>query len=113
MDAARELAQLLQRALQLAARCVEEPRRRGRVAVELALREAELERQRDQPLLRAVVEIALEPAALAHRHLDQPGPRALQPPPPRAQLGLEPLVLELERRRRGRRADEARVVTQR
>src|SRR4051812_40394494 len=113
MDAPRELAQLLERALQLGARGLEEPRARGRVGVELALREPELERQRDEPLLRAVVEVALEPPALAHRHLDEPGPRGLQLLDPRAQLGLEPLVLQLERRRGRRGADEARVVAQR
>src|SRR3954468_6477405 len=113
MDAPRELAQLLPRALQLAPRGLEQPGRRGRVGLGLALRHAELERQRHEPLLGAVVEVALEPAALAHRHLDEPRPRGLQLLDPRAELRLEALVLELERRRRGRRAHEARVVAQR
>ena len=76
-------------------------------------RQPELQRQRDEALLGAVVEVALEAAALAHRDLDEPRPRRLQLLDPGAQLGLEALVLELQRRRGRRGADEARVVAQR
>ena len=85
----------------------------ARIGVELAPRHAELQRERDEPLLSAVVQVALQPAPLAHRHLDEPGPRRLELLDPRAELGLEALVLELQRRRGRRRAHEARVVAQR
>src|SRR3954452_17011720 len=113
MDAPRELAELLQRALQLAPRGVEQPRGGGGIRRELALRQAELERERDEPLLGAVEEVALEPPALAHRDLDEPRARGLQLLDPGAQLGLEALVLELQRGRGGRGAHETRVVAQR
>src|SRR5690242_688029 len=102
MDAPRKLAELLERGLQLAPRGLQQPRRRGRLRVDLALREAELERQRDEPLLGAVVEVALEPATLADRHLHEPRARGLQLLDPRAELGLQALVLELQRRGRRR-----------
>ena len=47
-------------------------RRVGRVAVQRALRQAQLERQRHQPLLGAVVEVALQPAALVQRRIHDP-----------------------------------------
>src|SRR6266513_2919985 len=54
MDAARELAQLRERLRELL----------------LRLREPQGEREGDEPLLRAVVEVALEPAAFRVRRLD-------------------------------------------
>ncbi len=89
MDAARELAQLLERTLQLGRRGLEEPGRGGRIGVELAPRHAELQRERDEPLLSAVVQVALQPAPLTHRHLDEPRSRRLELLDARAELGLE------------------------
>src|SRR4029079_7365639 len=68
---------------------------------------------RDEALLGAVVEVALQAAALAHRDLHEPRPRRLELFDPRAPLGLEALVLELQRGRGRGRADQARVVAQR
>ena len=48
---------------------------RGRVAVEPPLGEPQRERGRDEPLLRAVVEVALQPAALGVARLDDPRAR--------------------------------------
>ena len=56
----------------------------------------------DEPLLRAVVEVAAEAAALGVARLDDPRARRAQRLEPRAQLDLEPPVLE--RQRRGARA---------
>ena len=98
---------------ELAAGRLEQPPGGRRVERELALGEAELQRERDEPLLGAVVQVALEPAALEHRDVDEPRARALELLDAGAQLGLEALVLELQRGRRGRRAHEARVVAQR
>src|SRR6185312_9906635 len=107
MSATRELAELLERAVELAAGGVEQPPADHRVVLELAPREPELQRQRDEALLGAVVEVALQAAALAHRDLHEPRPRRLELFDPRAQLGLEALVLELQRGRGRGRADQA------
>src|SRR3954466_15364298 len=112
MDAPRELAELRERAVELAPRGVERAPAELGIVRELAPRQAELERQRDEPLLGAVVQVALEAAALAHRDLDEPGAGGLQLFDPGPQLGLEALVLELEGGRGGRGADEARIVAQ-
>ena len=84
MDAARELAQLVERGGELLACGFEHGVGGGRIGVELALGEAERERERDEPLLRAVVEVALEPAPGLVARLDDAGAR-------RAQLLLLPL----------------------
>ena len=75
MDAARELAQLLEREGELLARAGEDLGRRRRVGVELRLREAQRERERDEPLLRAVVEVALELPARVVAGRDDPRAR--------------------------------------
>ena len=89
MDAAGELAQLLEGELELAPGGIEQLARERRVAVELAPREAQLDRERDEPLLGAVVEVALEAPALEHRDVDEPRARALELLDAGAQLGLE------------------------
>ena len=75
MDAVRELAQLRQPGLQLRAHALELGLERG---VRLALREAQKQRGRDEALLRAVVEVALELAAGLVARLDDPDARRLQ-----------------------------------
>ena len=64
VDPARELAQLRERTRQLVARGRDQRLRRRRVAPDVGLDEPQLHRQRDQTLLGAVVEVALEPAPL-------------------------------------------------
>ena len=78
MDAARELAQLPDRELRLLARLGDQPRRDRGIALELGLGEPERERQRDQPLLGAVVEVALDPPALGVGGVDDPLARVAQ-----------------------------------
>ena len=75
VDAAGELAQLLERVGQFLGRRLEQRARAGGVVLELRLREAEGDRHRDQPLLRAVVEVPLEAPALFVACLDEPLPR--------------------------------------
>ena len=74
MDAARELAQLLDRLLEAvgSARQYFLDLRPG--ARELPLGNAEVERERDEPLLRPVVEVALDPAARFVRRRDDASP---------------------------------------
>ena len=79
VDAARELAQLLQRERELLRRVRRGSRRRAPGSErELALREAERERERDEPLLRAVVQVPLEPPPLGVGRLDEPHARAAE-----------------------------------
>ena len=113
VDAARELAQLLERRRELAARRRHQLLGRGGVAPDVGLDHPQLQRDRDQPLLRAVVQIALEPAALGvagghdalagRLHLGEPSLGLLQ----------QALVLERHRRRRADRLDHLRIVVER
>ena len=65
---------------------------------------SELQRhpEAEQPLLGAVVEVALEPPPLVVAGLDDPRPRGAKLRELGAQLGLQPLVLEREPRCRAR-----------
>ena len=76
MDAAGEVAQLDERLLGLAVRLADE--RAGELRVLGRLRAAERHRQRDEPLLRAVVQVALDPAALGVGRGDHAGARLLE-----------------------------------
>ena len=67
----------------------------------------------DEPLLRAVVEVALELAAGGVAGLDDPRAGRPQIGQPRAQVGLQALVLERDPGRRGDRADQLRLVAER
>ena len=75
MDPARELAQLLERLGELVARAREELACGGGVVGELRLGEPQRQRERDEPLLRAVVEVALESPALLVAGRDDPRAR--------------------------------------
>src|SRR4051794_12767044 len=71
VDAAGQLAQLTQGEPELLARVREKALRALGIAVDLRLQRPDLQRERDEALLRAVVEVALEPAALGVLDLDQ------------------------------------------
>src|SRR5262249_57254824 len=71
MEAARELAQLLERQVELARGAGENRLHRIRILLELRACESERQRQRHEPLLRAVVEVSLEPAPLLVSRLDE------------------------------------------
>jgi hypothetical protein len=113
-DAAGELAQLLdrlgqtrdhrvQRRLCLSPACL----------VELVLDVAELEAERDEALLRSVVEVALEAAALLVGRGDDPGPRLLDLSQLAADLDPEPGDLDREPRVQDHRVEQARRLEQR
>ena len=70
VDAAGQLAQLLQRRRELLAGRLQKRVRRVGVGVEPRPSEAQRKRERDEPLLGAVVEVSLEPAPLGVARLD-------------------------------------------
>ena len=100
MQAAGQLAQLLQRELQLLRRPGEQLLRRVGIGAELGLRQAQRERERDEPLLGAVVQVPLEPAALGVGGLDEARARALQLGELHLQLPLQPVSLQRQTRSR-------------
>ena len=71
VDAARELPQLGERVRQLVADGADE-RRGGRVVADPVAQQPQLQRHPDEPLLRAVVQVALQPAALGVARGDEP-----------------------------------------
>jgi hypothetical protein len=83
------------------------------VGRQFPLEQPQLQRQGDQPLLRAVVQVPLEPAALGLRRLDHPRPRAVQLLQSGLQLGLQPAVLERDPRRRADAVQQLGFVAQR
>ena len=85
MDPACEVAQLSERLAELAPGLVDRALRLG-VVLEALLEEPELEREGDETLLGAVVEVALEPAPLGVARLDHLGTRG-------AELALGALAL--------------------
>ena len=86
---------------------------RRSVGRELRLGEAERHRDRDEPLLRAVVQVALDPPPLRLGRLDEARARSLQLGEPRAQLRLQARVLERQRGRGADRLHELLVLAQR
>ena len=79
MDPAGELAQLFERLRRAAAGARRARRARGRRRLEPASTQAQAQRQRDEALLGAVVEVALEAAALGVAGLDDARPRGGEP----------------------------------
>ena len=112
MDAAGQLAQLLERVGELLLRGAEQALRRGGVLVQAALREAERQGEGDEPLLGAVVQVALEPPALGRAGLHQPRARGVQLLHAGAELRLEPLVLQRQPGRARHGGQQAGVVAQ-
>ena len=102
MDPARELAQLADRLVEVLRRAVEQLPGRLRIVVHARARQPQAQRERDEPLLRAVVQVALDLAPRRVGALDDPRARGAQLGDGRAQLRRQPLVLQ---RQRGRAAD--------
>ena len=100
VDSLGQLPELLHRRRQVLSRGGPGAAPSSESGLRLRGRPAPVQRERDQPLLRAVVEIALEPPALGVARLHDPGARALQLFQPRPQLDLQPPVLERDRCRR-------------
>ena len=72
------------------------------------LEHPQLERERHELLLRAVVQVALDPPARGVAGLHDPQPRHAQLLHARLQVGLQALVVDRQRGRRGRRLDQLR-----
>jgi len=109
VDARGQLAQLVDRSACVLECPGDELARELRALV----RELQPEQDRDQPLLRAVVEVTAEATALLVAGRDDPRPRRPQRLEARAQLGLEPRVLERERGRSRDRAQDLGLRQQR
>ena len=112
MDAAGEFAQFVEGGAQFAVGFGKQLA--GAVGVRSELAACELERQpeREQALLCAVVEVALEPAALLVAGADDPFAGGAQLGQLGAQLGLETFVFEREPRRRTCRVQEPASLEQ-
>ena len=87
------------------------PRQHG-VGLDQGLRELELDPQRHQPLLGAVVQVALDPSALSFRAGSQARARELQLAQRRLGLGREPLVLEHDSGHRDTGLDQLRACAE-
>ena len=79
MDAAHQIAELGHRRVGSGPRLQQQPARAFDVAVEQVLGHAELQRQRDELGLRAVVEVALDPPQLQRRGVQGGGARLGEP----------------------------------
>ena len=85
----------------------------GRVAApQAALSELELQRERDEALLGAVVEVALEPASLGVARRHQPLARGAQLREPGLGLRVQVRVLERDRGCGADRLDQLRVLVE-
>src|SRR5262245_9359678 len=93
MDTPGDVAELFERASDLSPRLIETSTRLG-IAAQPLLEQAELERERDQPLLCAVVEIAFQALPLFLARRKHACPRASELFEPRLQLGVQACVLE-------------------
>ena len=113
METAGQLAQLVDRCPGVRRRGIELDKRvRVGVGTHPAPEELERDPERDESLLGAVVEIALDPATLGILGVDEAGARCLNRVELRPDLGLEPLVLDRQADRRDSRRHEARVVAE-
>ena len=112
VQAVGDRAQLLERDRDLLAGGFDLRLRLGIVG-ELVGVHPELERERDQPLLGAVVEVALEPLALLLAGLDHARARALELLQLRLELDLQAPVLERDPRRRADRLQQLRLLVER
>ena len=86
--------------------------RAGPVGVELGAQQPQREREHDEPLLGAVVEVALEPPARGVAGLDGPGARRAELLELRARLRLQALVVEREAGGGADVLEQPRVVEQ-
>jgi hypothetical protein len=95
VDAARQLAQLGGGLVQLVQRGIQELDRLCGVVLDPVPGQAQVDAQRHQPLLGAVVQVALDAAALLVAGLHDAGPRGAQLRDPDLQLGVETLALRV------------------
>ena len=98
---------------ELVARGGRELLRLGGIAADVGPEHPQLQRERDEPLLGAVVQVALEPAALGVAGRDDALARRLHLGEPGLRLRQQTLVLERDRRGRAHRLDHLGIVVQR
>ena len=113
MDAACQLAQLLEGLVHLLARGRDQPDGFLGVDLDPVLGEAERDRQRHQPLLRAVVEVALDPPPRGVPGLDQPGARSGELLDARLELRVQTLALQRDVGGGANDLQQLRLVVQR
>ena len=95
MQAAGELPQLFERERGLIRGAAEQLACRARIVVELVEREPDRHRERDEVLLRAVVEVPLEAPSLDVTGGDDAGPRRGEVVEARLELGVQAVELGL------------------
>ena len=93
MEATGELAQLFERESELFGGGHEERARCRRIGLELRQREPQRHRERDQALLRAVVQVSLEATPLDVAGRDDPRPRRGKVLEPGVELGVQAMDL--------------------
>src|SRR6186997_3130265 len=98
MEPTGELSQLAEGRCELRTPSLEQVARGG-VGCELCLGQRQREQQRDQALLRPVMEVALEPAPFGIAGLHETGTRRTQIREARTKIGLKAPVLEGQTRR--------------
>ena len=98
MNAASNVTKLLQGQRNFTARPIETALRVG-ITLQTVFQQSQFERERDQALLGAVVEIALQPLPLLLPGLDHPLARPPKLHETSSELGVKPAVLERDRRR--------------
>ena len=112
MDPACELSQLLQRLGELVDGRADQLLRERWVFADAALDHPQLQRDRDESLLRAVVQVALEPAPLCVAGGDDALARGAQLGELALGLRLQPRVVERDRGRGGDGLHELGIVVE-
>ena len=112
MDPACELARLLERRRDFAPRLLD-LRPRLRIVVQPLFQEAQLERERDEPLLCPVVEVPLQPLSLLAGRFDDPCPGPAKLFEPSTKLHMKLGVLESDGRSGRHGLEELRLLLQR
>ena len=105
MDAARELAQLLERGAELLVDPIDQLQRL-RVLADAGAQQLQFESERHELLLGAVVQVALHFPPRGVRGFDDAHARGAELLDPGPQVGLQPLVVKRQRGRRGCRLHE-------
>ena len=109
VDAVRERPQLLERLVHLVLELAQALDAALGIAPDDLLGQLELDPQRDEPLLGAVVQVALDPAPLVLGAGRDAGARELQLAHRRLGLGGQPLVLEHDGGHRGAGLEQLRA----
>src|ERR687897_63072 len=112
VDAARDIAKLLERRRDLAPCLIETCPRFG-ITVQALFEQAQLERQGNEPLLCAVVKVPFESPALVLASVDDPRARALELFQASPQLGVQAAVFECDAGGRADGVEQLGLITKR